>query len=182
MKSGVCSAKLAMFLDNPVRRFIHNPDRILSGLIKTGDTAVDIGCGPGVFTMSMAKMVGSTGKVIAVDIQDEMLEMVEKKVKSLELSSRVKLQKCKAESLCVTEPADFILTFYMVHEVPDQERFFRELAAILKNGGTYLLVEPAIFHVSKAAFEKEMKIAKESGLRITGERQLFMSRAVLFTK
>jgi ubiquinone/menaquinone biosynthesis C-methylase UbiE len=182
MKSDICSAKLAIFLDNPVRRFFHNPDRILSGLIKTGDTAVDIGCGPGVFTMSMARMVGSTGKVIAVDIQDEMLEMVKKKADAMAMNSRVKLQKCKAESLCVTEQADFILTFYMVHEVPDQERFFRELSAILKKGGTYLLVEPAIFHVSKSAFEKELKMAKENGLRITGERKLFMSRAVLFTK
>lgn len=181
MEPEVCPAILSPLLDNPLRKLIHNPERILSGLIKKDDTAIDIGCGPGVFTMTMAKMVGMKGKVIAVDIQDEMLELVRKKVTKFHLDSQVQIQKCKADSLCVNTQADFILTFYMVHEVYNKEYFFDQLAALLKKDGTYLLVEPKI-HVKKSAFENEIEIAKKNGLKIKEDRNVLLSRAVLFTK
>ncbi len=181
MEPEVCPAILSPLLDNPLRRFIHNPERILNGLIKEGDTAIDIGCGPGVFTMTMANMVGMKGTVIAVDMQNEMLDAVRKKAAKYHLDSQVQMQKCQADSLCVKTSADFILTFYMVHEVDNKEHFFDQVTALLKKDGTYLLVEPKI-HVKKSAFENEIEIAKRNGLKIKEYRKILFSRAVLFTK
>jgi ubiquinone/menaquinone biosynthesis C-methylase UbiE len=56
--SHLCSWKIAFALDNPIRRIIHNPKKILGGYIELGQTVLDLGCGPGTFSLAMAKMVG----------------------------------------------------------------------------------------------------------------------------
>jgi ubiquinone/menaquinone biosynthesis C-methylase UbiE len=66
-------------LDNPIRRLIHKPQKILGGYIESGQTVLDIGCGPGTFSLAMAEIVGESGKVIAVDVQEEMLQIVREK-------------------------------------------------------------------------------------------------------
>ncbi len=68
--SHICSWKIANALDNPIRRLIHNPQKILGGYIKPGQTVLDLGCGPGVFSIAMEEMVGKSVKVIAVDVQE----------------------------------------------------------------------------------------------------------------
>ena len=70
----VCPWWLCYSFDNPLRRLIHNPQRILSPYIKQGMTVLDAGCGMGYFSIGMAKMVGDSGKVIAVDLQQKMLD------------------------------------------------------------------------------------------------------------
>jgi len=57
----VCSAAHAGWLVTPLRRLLHDPRRILAGLIAPGATAIDFGCGPGFFTLPMADMVGRMG-------------------------------------------------------------------------------------------------------------------------
>jgi 2-polyprenyl-3-methyl-5-hydroxy-6-metoxy-1,4-benzoquinol methylase len=65
----VCPWWFAYTFDNPLRRLIHPPVRIFEGLVQEGQTAVDIGCGMGYFTLGLARMVGQNGQVIAVDLQ-----------------------------------------------------------------------------------------------------------------
>ena len=63
----VCPVELANSLDSKIRRWIQNPRRILAPYIKEGMTVLDVGCGPGFFSVEMAKMVGNKGKVIAAE-------------------------------------------------------------------------------------------------------------------
>ena len=74
-----------------------------------------------------------------------------------------------------------MLLFYMVHEVPDIGRFFREIAALLKPEGRVLLVEPPI-HVSKKAFAETLDKAQQAGLAEVERPKVFMSKAVLLQK
>lgn len=115
--SHVCSWRLASGLDNPIRRLLHNPKKILGGLVGRGQTVLDIGCGPGTFTITMAEMVGDTGKVIAVDVQDEMLQIIRKKAAQRGLDPRIITHKSGPDRIGVTDRVDFALAFYMVHEV-----------------------------------------------------------------
>ena len=69
----------------------------------------------------------------------------------------------------------------MVHEVPSQEGFFREIESILKPNGQILIVEPP-FHVSKKAFEKSIGIARETGLKAIERPGVFLSKAVVLRK
>ena len=68
----VCPWWLCFTFDNPLRRLIHNPKRSCGSGWRR-QTAIDIGCGMGYFSLPMARLVGDTGRVIAVDLQDRML-------------------------------------------------------------------------------------------------------------
>ncbi len=178
---GVFPEKRAKHIDNFARRLVHNPRLILRGYVKKGMTVIDIGCGPGVFSVPMARMVGNKGKVIAADIQKAMLDRLKAKIKGTKLEKIITLHKSEAHSLGITEKADFILAFYVVHEVPSQESLFRELSSILKPGGKILVVEPN-FRVSEEGFKETLKTAKRSGLAISGKKRVLFSRAAVLAK
>jgi ubiquinone/menaquinone biosynthesis C-methylase UbiE len=69
MTEPLCPAWLSFTLTNVLRRLAHDPVAILGPFLKEGDTAVDVGSGPGFFSVPMARMVGERGLVVAVDIQ-----------------------------------------------------------------------------------------------------------------
>jgi len=181
-KGDVCSHSHSFFLDNFFRRLFQNPKKIVGEYIKDGDTVIDLGCGPGFFSIDMARMVGNSGRVYSVDLQKEMLEKVEKKAFNLGLSKQIFLHHCLQEKIGLNDDvkADFILAYYMVHETPDHINFLKEVKSLLKSGGRFLLVEP-IFHVSKDRFKKITKDIKALGFSILntpskkGGRSLLLS-------
>ena len=77
----VCPWWLGYFIDNPLRRLIHNPEKIVGPYVKPGMTVMDVGCGMGLFSIGMARMVGDGGLVIAVDLQQKMLDGLQKRAK-----------------------------------------------------------------------------------------------------
>lgn len=177
----VCSWRCAWFLDNWVRRSLHNPDKIVGQYIENGQTVLDLGSGPGMFSLAMARMVGVGGKVISVDIQEEMLQILRQKSEDAGLQSRIHLHKSGPEGIGIEEKVDFALAFYMVHEVPDKEKFLREVASLLKPGGRFLIVEPK-FHVSGPSFKETVDIAVASGLKLISRPNVFFSRAALLQR
>jgi ubiquinone/menaquinone biosynthesis C-methylase UbiE len=178
----VCPVERAEGLDTKVRRLLQNPQKILRNYIKEGMTALDIGCGPGYFSVEMARMVGATGRVIAVDLQEGMLQKFKKKIRRTEIEKRITLHKCEEDKIGISENVDFVLAFYMVHEVPDQKRFFEEIKSILKSKGKALIVEPKLFHVSREAFKETAMQAREIGLEPVEKPRIFLSRAVILEK
>ena len=90
----VCPASHAGWLSTPLRRLVQNPERILRGLVSEGDTVIDLGCGPGFFTLPLARMAGETGSVIAVDLQPEMLEQLRQRAERAGLAARIRLHAC----------------------------------------------------------------------------------------
>ena len=175
----VCPIERAGGLDNRVRRLLQNPQKILGNYVKEGMTALDLGCGPGFFSVEMAIMVGESGLVIATDLQEGMLQKLKNKIRGTEIEKRIKLHKCEEDKIGVSENVDFVLAFYMVHEVPDQKKFFEEIKSILKPNGKALIVEPKLFHVSKGAFKESIMKAKEIGLEPVEKPRIFLSRAVI---
>ncbi len=177
----VCPSQHAWFLDNWVRRSLHNPDKIVGQYIEKGQTVMDLGSGPGMFSLAMARMVGVGGKVISVDIQEEMLQILRQKSEDAGLQSRIHLHRPRPDGIGIEEKVDFALAFYMVHEVPDKERFLREVASLLKPGGRFLIVEPK-FHVSGPSFEETVGVAVAAGLKLISRPNVTLSRAALLQK
>lgn len=180
-KNRVCPVSLAGWLDNRLRRWLQNPRKILGPYIKEGTTVLDIGCGPGFFSIEMAQMVGKSGKVIALDLQEGMLRKLGDKIQGTEIEKRVTLHKCGKNSFDLSESVDFALAFYMVHEIPDQERFFNDIKKVLKSNGQVLIVEPP-FHTSKKSFEETIRKAQEVGFLANDRPKMFPNKAVILHK
>jgi ubiquinone/menaquinone biosynthesis C-methylase UbiE len=175
----ICPSWLTPALDNPIRKLIHDPEKILNGYIEGGQTVLDLGCGPGTFTIAMAKLVGENGKVIAVDVQNEMLQTVREKAAREGLESRIITHKSAPDRVGIADRVDFALAFYMVHEVPDKEPFLKEITSLLKPKGKLLVVEPK-FHVSASSFKKTLETALLAGLEPISEPNIRFSRSMLF--
>jgi len=125
-------------------------------------------------------MVGESGKVIAVDIQEEMLEILRKKAAQHGLESIIVTHKSDPDRIGISEKVDFALAFYMVHELPNAETFLKEIVSILKPKGKLLVVEP-MFHVSATAFEKTIEVALQAGLSPISEPKISFSRSKLLS-
>ena len=177
-KKRICPVERAGGLDNKIRRFIQNPYKILKPYIQKGMIVLDIGCGPGFFSIDMANMVGESGQVIASDLQEEMLQIVQNKIKGSELENRVLLHRCKENKVGVSKQVDFILLFYMVHEVSNKESFFSEIKTILRKNGKILIVEPP-FHVSKLEFKQMIKLTNDIGFTIIDMPKMLFHKTLL---
>ncbi len=177
----VCPVERVGRLDSRIRRWLQNPQKILRPYIKEGLTVLDVGRGPGFFSIDMAKMVGKSGRVIAADLQEDMLQKVRDKIKGTELEARITLHKCEKDKIGLSEHVDFVLLFYMVHEVPNQTQFFNELGTILKPNGQILIVEPP-FHVSKSAFEETIRKARNVGFTDAKGPNVLFSKTVILKK
>ncbi len=174
----VCPVELAGSLDNRFRAFFQNPRRILLPYVREGMSVLDAGCGPGFFSVEMARLVGSSGRVYACDLQEGMLLRLKGKVEGTELASRIVLHKCSPSRIGLSSPVDFALAFYMLHELPDQGAFFQEVFSLLRPGGRLLVVEPP-FHVSRAAFSRSIGLARDAGFVSLECSRVPFSRAAL---
>ncbi len=177
----VCPVERAGSLDNRIRRWLQNPHKIVGPYIEKGMTVLDLGCGPGFFSIDMAQMVGKSGRVIAADLQEGMLQKLRDKIQGTKLEERITLHKCEENKIGVSEEIDFVLAFYVVHEVPNQEEFFNEIGVILKPKGQVLVVEPP-FHVSKSAFEETIRKARNAGFTVVERPKILLSKTAVLKK
>ena len=179
MAGRVCPWWLAYTFDNPLRGLIHKPEKLLAPYVQEGMTAMDVGCGMGFFSIGMARLVGDGGHVISVDIQQKMLDVLKKRAAKAGVLNRIRLHRSAPGRIDVEAGVDFILCFWMVHEVPDTAAFFRDLRRHVNPNGRLLIVEPRK-HVSDIDFEKTVDMVQESGFDLDERPAISLSRAALF--
>ena len=138
----VCPSWLCFTFDNPLRRIFQDPYEILSPYIRPGDTVVDIGPGKGYFTIPICKLVGKGGRVIATDIQERMLRALQRRASEARLAANLTINLSKPNDFCLDVKADFVLAFWMVHEVPELMNFFVNVKEIMKPKALFLIAEP----------------------------------------
>jgi 2-polyprenyl-3-methyl-5-hydroxy-6-metoxy-1,4-benzoquinol methylase len=132
----------------------------------------------GYFSIPMARLVGPAGHVTAVDIQTKMLSALAERAQRQGVSERITTHLASPGSLDHHSRADFILAFWMVHEVPDQRGFLTEIYNLLKPDGLFLLVEP-IVHVSKKSFLQTLTTAEDVGFFIKENPKIAISHSAL---
>lgn len=177
----VCPWWLAYTFDNPLRRLFHKPEKIFKNYLAPGMTAIDIGCGMGYFSIGMAEIVGAGGHVISVDIQQQLLDVVLGRARKAGVAERIQLHKSRDDTIGLSAQADFVLTFWMVHEVPDIRRLMKQIYSLLKPKGKYLLAEPVI-HVGASRFEVISGYASDAGLKMIENPTIACSRAIVYEK
>ena len=179
----VCPSSCAGFLTNPLRWLIHSPGKVLDGYIRPGDTVLDFGCGPGYFTIPMARMVGDTGTVWAVDIQDEMLELTRRTAEHEGLLSRIRLHRSSSGSLDLdmSPVVSFALAFHVLHETTDQVSILKDLNRVLRPSGLLLIAEP-VGIVGSREFHATVETAIGAGFTEKERPFILLSRSVLLEK
>jgi ubiquinone/menaquinone biosynthesis C-methylase UbiE len=161
----VCPFWVGYLLLNPIRNLFENPYKLFGELVREGMTVLEPGCGMGYFTLPLARLVGETGRVIAIDIQPKMLAELGKRSSKAELFRRIEMRLCESDRLKIEDlsgKVDFAVALHMVHETSNPSVFFREVWRALKNDGRLLVIEPK-GHVSLKEFDKSIVAAKEIG-------------------
>ncbi|NLF67833.1 MAG: class I SAM-dependent methyltransferase [Candidatus Anammoximicrobium sp.] len=177
----VCPWWGGYFIDNSLRRWLHNPERILTPYVAAGMTSLDFGCGMGLFAIAMARLVGAHGRVIAADLQPQMLDVVRRRAQRAGVAGRIHTHRCPRDSIGLDERLDFALAFYSAHEVPDVRRLFADLYRGLNPGGRFLIVEPR-GHVTAKSFANMMELAGQAGFREQERPPVRLSRAAVLVK
>lgn len=175
-----CPWWICFTFDNPLRKLYQNPFSILSNYVKTGDTVLDIGPGMGYFTFPMAQMAGTGGRVVALDIQQGMLERLGKKI-MIRKAENIETRLYDGTRFNLDEKFDFVLLFWMYHEVRNKPEFIREIFPVMKKGAKILIAEPKI-HVPGKKFDDSLRLFTSAGFKIVGEPAISLSRAVLLQK
>lgn len=184
MQHRVCPWWLGFLLVNPLRRFLCDPKKLLTPYIREGMIVLDIGCGMGFFSLPISRLVGQSGKVICVDLQEKMITGLRKRAEKAGLAKSIETRLCRKDSLMINDFAgrvDFVLAFAVVHEVPDKERLFSEIRESMKQGGSMLIVEPS-GHVSKEEFAETVYLAKRSGFAETENPLIKRNHSTLFQR
>jgi predicted O-methyltransferase YrrM len=186
MAERVCPWWLGYLLASPVRRCLirQDPQEILSPYVHPEMTVLEPGPGMGFFTLPLARLVGEHGRVVAIDLQQKMLNGLQRRAAKAGLASRIQCRLAARESLATGDLAgqvDFVLAFAVVHEIPEGNHFFTEAAQAMKSGAVMLLVEPA-GHVTAAAFDAELAAARATGLEIKSQPAIRRSHTALLQK
>ncbi len=138
--SSPCPAALSWLVDNPLRRRYMRPvlDRIG---IRPGDHVLELGPGPGAFTVGAAQCAGAAGRLIAVDIQPEMIAQVEQRVREAGLTN-VETHVASAHHLPLEDGSvDRAFLITVLPEIPDPSRALAELHRVLRKGGVLSITE-----------------------------------------
>jgi ubiquinone/menaquinone biosynthesis C-methylase UbiE len=184
MANSVCPWWLGSWLASPLRRLSVNPESLLGPFVSPGMTVLEPGPGMGFFTIPLARMVGENGRIIALDVQQKMLDGLERRARRAGLRHRIELRLVGPDGLRTEDLAgrvDFALAFAMVHEVDDPALLFLQVAAALKRGGRLLFCEPA-GHVPSAAFAASLDRARAAGFTVQEAPAVRGSHAALLKK
>lgn len=136
--------------------------------IKPGMVVCDMGCGNGYHTLPLARMVGETGKVYAVDVQPQMIEMLKKNIESAGLKNIVPINGLYHDPKLPPNTCDLILMVDVYHEFSHPVQMLAAMRAALKPEGQIVLCEfraedaevpiKPEHKMSKAQINKEMNV------------------------
>ena len=130
--------RLAFMLNNRVRRFLEPPDQLIAKLgLRASDVVVDFGCGPGFYTIPIAKVAART---IAVDVSSRMLERTTSNAKKNNVSVDLLMTDGTAIKLG-DESVDLIFLNHVFHEIADRPKVIGEFLRIMKRSGRLAIVE-----------------------------------------
>jgi len=178
--SAPCPASLDWLVDNPIRRWYMRPvlDRVG---IRPGACVLELGPGPGLFTVEAARRLGPEGRLIAVDIQPKMIAQAEKQVREAGLTN-VETHVADAYRLPLeNESVDGAFLVTVLPEIPDQSRALAELHRVIKPGGLLSITEEFMDPDYPFAFETIRRV-ETAGFSLERRFGSFWLYAVNFRK
>ena len=140
--ANVMSHEGAAWLEREGRDKEERPDVVLEEMgLKEGLTVAEIGTGTGYFARRIARAVGPTGKVLAVDIQPEMLSLLEKYAEDEGIKNIVPILGTETDPKLPKAGVDRLLMVDVYHEFQQPEEMLARIRESLAPGGRVILVE-----------------------------------------
>ncbi len=132
----------AGWLERPEREREEQPAKLLEVLqLKPGQVVADVGAGSGYHTFRMAEKVGPKGKVLAVDVQREMLDIIERRMKARKIKNVETVLGTETDPKLPAGGVDLILLVDVYHEFSQPCEMAENLVKALKPGGRLVFVE-----------------------------------------
>lgn len=126
---------MAFIHGSPLRRIFDNPIKTLKAAgIQPGQQVLEVGCGPGFFTIPAAKLVGGNGCIHAIDLHPLAIKMVEKKLQKNSLTNVKVTIANAAKTGLPSNSIDLVLLFGVTHTLP-LEQVLPELYRVLRVSG-----------------------------------------------
>lgn len=119
------------------------PIQAILNTIKLEESKIiaDIGCGIGYFTFPISEAVGESGIVYALDIENEMLEDIKRKIIKTEIKNVIPLISKEYEFPLNEGSVEVAFICTMIHEVKIREKFLKEVNRILRTNGKIIIIE-----------------------------------------
>lgn len=132
----------AGWLERPEREAEEAPAKALAALeLKPGMVVADIGAGSGYYTSRMAKLVGATGKVYATDIQQGMIDLLNRRIQAEGLTNVTPVLGAMEDPTLPAAAIDLAIMVDVYHELQNPQVFLQKLRPVFKPGGRLVLVE-----------------------------------------
>ncbi len=162
-----CPWWLGYVLASPVRKLFQSPSELVAPYVREDMVVLEPGCGMGFFTLELARRVGATGRVVAVDLQPKMLVGLRRRAGRAGLLDRLDIRQVAEDRLGIADldgQVGFVLAFYVVHELANPAGFFDEIRTALSPTGKLLIVEPRAHGGGDQGFQVMLDYAVQSGL------------------
>jgi ubiquinone/menaquinone biosynthesis C-methylase UbiE len=132
----------AKVFDDPARDAWQKPDKVVRFLgVRSGQSVADLGAGTGYFTVRLAKAVGASGKVYAVDIEPALVDHIAERARSAGLAQVVPVLAAAADARLPERSVDLVLVVNTWHHIDDRLRYLERLSRALKPGGRIAIVD-----------------------------------------
>ena len=157
------------WLDRPEREDEEHPEAVIDAMeLRGGEVVADLGAGSGYFTFRLAAKVGKTGKVLAVDIQDEMIATLRRRAKALGVTNVEEVKGSVTDPKLPASGVDMVLMVDVYHELAFPHEVMTKVRQALKPGGHVVFVEyrkedpripiKEVHKMSVEQLAKEMKV------------------------
>ncbi len=142
-RKGPFPARQALSLLNPQRRWLHAPVGALLRLfrVKEGDTVLELGPGPGYFTIEAGRLVGSAGRVICVDVQPGMVSVLEQRLRDAHVANVHPVAGDATRLPLADHCVDAAFLVTVLGEIHDRPAAMVELRRVMKPGGVLSIME-----------------------------------------
>lgn len=180
-----CPWWLGMVLAHPVRKLFQDPADVVAPYVGEGMMVLEPGCGMGFFTLELARRVGKSGRVVAVDLQPKMLDGLRRRAKRAGLLDRLDIRGTEVDTLGVADlrgRIGFALAFYVVHELPNPSGFFQEVHDSLRSEGRLLIVEPRAHGGGDDGLQSSIDLAAQAGLVVVDRPTIKRNQVVLLER
>ena len=164
---------ISLMHDNPLLPYFRNPQRLLKAAgLKPGQKVLEVGCGPGFFTIPAAKIVGNEGVVYAVDVHPLAIERVKEKIEKEGIKNIKPILTNASNTGLPDQSIDLAFIFGLRYIAGGLGNVIAEIHRILKPGGVLS------FEKTRGSEKKLIEEVERGGFIYSGRE----GRLFLFTR